>query len=127
MLCGPADDLGCPLLSRERVLRGLDRLEELWAEKTQPEDDLAWRNVRARLQGQAPAGGRPSRHGILTMVARMSALVRATGIAFGTSVDAGLPPNTVYLNVGQITLPCPSRSAGSNGGATSDRSSCCMT
>ncbi len=98
---------GVRCFPRERVLRGLDRLEELWAEKTQPEDDLAWRNVRARLQGQAPAGGRPSRHGILTMVARMSALVRATGIAFGTSVDAGLPPNTVYLNVGQITLALP--------------------
>ncbi len=92
---------------RDRVLRGLDRLEQLWAEHVVPEEDQAYRSVRARLRGEASGFPRGARHGVPAMAARLGSLLRATGIDFGTSVDKGLPPGTAFLNIGQITLALP--------------------
>lgn len=99
---------GIRCFPRERVLRGLPRLEELWSETIAPEEDRAWLHLKARLQGHANQSihRRPSRSP-LVLAARMTSLLKATGIGLGHSAVATLPRGTAYLNIGQIGLSMP--------------------
>lgn len=95
--------------SRERVLRGLDRLEELWPERLDLDEDCAWLALKERVGGLP--GGRAMRHGAKNSLAvqakRMGSLLRATGIALGSDVGTTLPKRAIYLNVGQVSLATP--------------------
>lgn len=88
-----------------RVLRGLDRLQGLWAEKGRAEDDRALHWLRSRILGRqvgpAPQVGKLTP---LQKVQRIGAMIGATGFSFGRSVTASLPQGAAYLNVGQISL-----------------------
>ena len=88
-----------------RVLRGLKRLQALWAEDRKAEDDPALRWLRSRIMGReagpAPQVGKLTP---LQKVLRIGALIRATGFSFGRAVTASLPRGAAYLNVGQISL-----------------------
>jgi len=98
---------GIRCFSRDRALRGLARLEELWSERISPDDDAAWQHLKARLQGQAPPGSHWPRDQALAIAGRMTSLLKATGIGFGSSVVSSLAPGTIYLNIGQIGLSMP--------------------
>lgn len=91
---------------RERVLRGLARLDELWAENKQPDEDEVWAGLKLRLQGGAGAPHR-RRSSAFALAARMTSLLNATGIGFGDDVVTSLKPGTIYVNVGQIGLAFP--------------------
>lgn len=97
---------GVRAFPRERVLRGLARLEELWSENRLHDEDDAWIHLKLRLQGKAAPLRRPPGNP-LALAQRMTSLLRATGFGFGDSVVGALEPGTVYLNVGQIGLAFP--------------------
>jgi glycosyltransferase involved in cell wall biosynthesis len=98
--------LGPRLFDRARVLRGLDALERLWQEDTEPAADPVFAHVQARLAGQAvPPPPAPPRHA-LTAVPRVCRLLAATGVAAGQGVAAA-PRGAVYLNVGQLGWAAP--------------------
>jgi glycosyltransferase involved in cell wall biosynthesis len=97
---------GIRWFDRQRVIRGLDRLEALWSETLQPDDDCVFLKVKARLSGQHrpeiekfPKNGRN--------LFRLFDLVSVTGFSFGASVIRSLSKNTIYLNVGQLSLAIP--------------------
>ncbi len=98
--------LGTRLFTRERVLRGLARLEELWAENRLPDVDQAWTALAPTLNA-----GKSTWHlapnGALALSRRMTSLLNATGIGFGRGAVRNLARNTVYVNVGQIGLTHP--------------------
>ncbi|MDR3494365.1 MAG: glycosyltransferase [Ancalomicrobiaceae bacterium] len=92
----------------ERVRRGLDRLEALWAERHAADDDGVWHALRARMCGESDAplpAVRPLP--LASRVGRMVDLLAATGFAFGRSAPGSIPEGAVYLNVGQILLAVP--------------------
>lgn len=97
---------GTRTFSRERVLRGLTRLEELWAENRQPAIDGAWTSLAPTIQAGKSSWYLPS-NGALTLTARMTALLKATGIGLGEDAVASLGRDTVYVNVGQVGLTVP--------------------
>lgn len=97
---------GVRAFPRERVLRGLPRLEELWSENRRHDEDEAWSHLKLRLQGQAAPLRRPPGSS-LALAQRMTSLLRATGFGLGDSVVDALKPGTVYVNVGQIGLAFP--------------------
>lgn len=97
---------GTRAFPRERVLRGLSRLEELWAENRQPAIDGAWMALAPTMQAGKSSWHLP-RNGGLAVSARMTSLLKATGIGFGSDVVKSLKPGTVYVNVGQIGLAVP--------------------
>lgn len=97
---------GIRAFPRARVLRGLERLEELWSETRRHDEDEAWQHLKLRLQGHAaPRARAPATP--FALARRMTSLLRATGFGLGDSAVATLPPGTVYLNVGQIGLAFP--------------------
>lgn len=97
---------GTRVFPRERVLRGLARLEELWAENRLPAVDGAWMSLAPTMQAGKSSWYLPS-SGALTLTRRMSSLLRATGIGFGRDAVRSLERNTVYVNVGQVGLAVP--------------------
>ncbi len=97
---------GVRAFPRERVLRGLTRLEELWSENKQHDEDEAWAHLKLRLQGQAAPLRRPP-GGSFALAQRMTSLLRATGFGLGENVVDALKPGTVYVNIGQIGLAFP--------------------
>ncbi|GAU82906.1 glycosyltransferase family 1 protein [Bosea sp. BIWAKO-01] len=93
---------------REQALRGLERIEELWPERLDLEQDRAWRSLKARI------GGLPENHaagngktGLAIRALRMASLLRATGIGLGSDICKTLPERAIYLNIGQVTLAIP--------------------
>lgn len=97
---------GTRAFPRERVLRGLVRLEELWAENKLPAIDGAWMSLAPTLKAGKSSWYLPS-HGAFSLAARMTSLLKATGIGFGEEAASCLERNTVYVNVGQIGLGVP--------------------
>jgi glycosyltransferase involved in cell wall biosynthesis len=97
---------GTRCFPRERVLRGLARLEELWAENRLPGEDRAWTALTPTLGGGGRSMHRAS-NGKLALAGRMMSLLKATGFGFGSDPVDTLARDTVYLNVGQIGLVFP--------------------
>lgn len=100
--------LGPRLFERQRVLRGLDRLERLWREDTTADADPAYAYVRARLAGHAAMPPPPaSPMHLPAKLVRLRDLVAATGLALGTGAVRRAPRGAVYLNVGQLGWAAP--------------------
>lgn len=97
---------GTRVFPRERVLRGLTRLEELWAENRLPAVDGAWTSLGSTMQAGKSSWYLPP-SGTLTLTTRMTSLLRATGIGFGRDAARHLDRKTVYVNVGQVGLAVP--------------------
>lgn len=97
---------GTRVFTRDRVLRGLSRLEEIWAENRLPAVDRGWMELAPTINA-----GRSSWHaapnGKLAVTARMTSLLKATGIGIGLDATKTLKRGTVYVNVGQIALAVP--------------------
>lgn len=97
---------GTRVFPRERVLRGLARLEELWAENKLPAVDGAWMSLAPTMKAGKSSWYLPP-SGALAQTARMTSLLKATGIGLGEDAARSLERNTVYVNVGQIGLAVP--------------------
>ena len=100
---------GLRLYDRRRVLRGLDRLEALWHEQADSADDPVLAHVRHRLDGvDAPPEVRRGGGGsVLAAGSRQFSMLSATGLALGAPVARTAPPDSLYLNVGQLGWAAP--------------------
>jgi glycosyltransferase involved in cell wall biosynthesis len=101
---------GVRWFDRQRVIRGLARLEELWSETIQPDEDRMLLNIKTRLSVQhGPNTGKFPEHSrrVIRPAFRLLDLISVTCFSFGTSVIKSLPENTIYLNVGQLSLATP--------------------
>ena len=101
---------GVRWFDRQRVIRGLDRLEELWSETLQPDEDRVLLKIKTRLSGQHRSEtGKFPEYGqrVIRPVFRLLDLVSVARFSFGASVIRSLPKNSIYLNVGQLSLTIP--------------------
>jgi glycosyltransferase involved in cell wall biosynthesis len=95
---------------RRRVIRGLDRLEQLWSETVQSHEDRVLRGIKGRLSGtQDPQAERSRDHDRATSspASRVLEVLLAAGFSFGASVVRAVPQNAIYVNVGQVGLAIP--------------------
>lgn len=100
---------GIRVYEADRVRRGLDHLQMLWAERNEAEHDPTWIALLAALTGEtAPTSAgdanvrrRPGKS------RRLLGSLATTGFALGRGVRTALPRGAVYLNVGQIGLAVP--------------------
>jgi len=94
---------------RQRVLQGLDRLEELWSETIQSHEDRVLRFIKNRLSGNGEPSEDPrkDRRRALRRAQRLLDLISVTGVSLGASVVRSVPKNAIYVNVGQLGLAIP--------------------
>src|SRR5208337_317849 len=100
---------GMRVYEADRVQRGLARLEELWAETTEPANDLAYQNLVGAIAGRGSNGPSSPRNALggLRRGQRMASLLAAAGFSIGRSAIASVPKNAIYFNVGHYTLAIP--------------------
>ena len=73
---------------RRRVVQGLDRLEQLWSETVQSQEDRVLREIKGRLSGtQDPEAERSREHdrAASSPASRVLELLSAAGFSFGSS------------------------------------------
>jgi glycosyltransferase involved in cell wall biosynthesis len=95
---------------RRRVLQGLDRLEQLWSETVQSQEDRVLLRIKRRLSGQHDLATEKSREdgrAINNPPSRLLNLLSVAGFSFGASVVRAVPKNAIYVNVGQVGLAIP--------------------
>ncbi|HTI82076.1 MAG TPA: glycosyltransferase family 1 protein [Acetobacteraceae bacterium] len=95
--------LGERLFDRERVLRGLAYLQEVWAEARPAAEDGAFSQLTSQLNHRVPT---PPRR----RAARWRgpfALIRRTGYQVGRRAIRHAPRDAIYLNVGQLAWGIP--------------------
>jgi len=113
----PADCVGTLLTpwgvrwyDRQRVLRGLDRLEELWHETVRPHEDRVLLGIKNQLSGAHEPEiekYRKNSQRRIRSISRFLDLVSVTNFSFGASVVRSLPKNSIYVNVAQVGLAMP--------------------
>src|SRR3984893_14633452 len=95
---------------RQRVLRGLDRLEELWQETVRPDEDRVLMHIKSQLSGthkpEIEKHGKNNQRRIRS-ISRFLDLVSVTNFSFGASVVRSVPKNSIYLNIAQVGLAMP--------------------
>jgi glycosyltransferase involved in cell wall biosynthesis len=95
---------------RERIIRGLDRLEELWGETIQSHEDRVLLQIKKRLAGmaEAPTEKSPNKGGgHLRSITRFLDVISLSKFSFGASVVRSVPEHSIYVNVAQIGLAMP--------------------
>jgi glycosyltransferase involved in cell wall biosynthesis len=98
---------GIRWFNRDRSLRVLNFIEDYWRETADADSDPAYLWVRARLRGKQPSTlPTNARSAGARLVAGFLGFALRHGLALGRPVSS-LPPRTVYLNTGQITLAVP--------------------
>jgi len=95
---------GLRLYDRSWVLDRLGRLEALWHEQRGSGDDPVLAQVLRQLDGRDAAPGRGSRG---TPAAIKPWKLRATGMALGLPAGRAAPPDSLYLNIGQLGWAAP--------------------
>ncbi len=100
---------GIRVFEANRVVRGLHRLEELWAEKRARLDDPQYVAVCNELRGKrgVTMDVNKSKVDVLHKGQRMASLLSASGFSFGRSARLNVPKNSVYVNVGHYSLAIP--------------------
>lgn len=101
---------GLRLYDRQRVLRGLDRIEMLWSETTDSLHDTTFASVKRWLAG-AVAPDDPARRtggqSTAWTLKRFVSLVSGASPGFGSSLVRAAPARALYLNVGQLGWAAP--------------------
>jgi glycosyltransferase involved in cell wall biosynthesis len=95
---------------RQRVLQGLDRLEQLWLETLRSDEDHVLGRIKWRLSGKHEPrnqkSGEDRRH-VLSSASRLLNILSLKDFSFGGSVVRSVPKNAIYVNVGQVGLAIP--------------------
>ncbi|MDZ4068574.1 MAG: glycosyltransferase [Tabrizicola sp.] len=103
--------LGVRVFDRERVLRGLERLQVIWAEADHANEraDRALGQLKASLAGKSEQMlvAADTRDLLAQKMRRMLSLLGATGFSFGRSPRSRVPKGAVYINVGHYGLAVP--------------------
>jgi glycosyltransferase involved in cell wall biosynthesis len=98
---------GIRWFTRDRSLRVVNFIEDYWGETEEPDADPAYQWMKARLRGEHPSVTPTKQSSISArLIYGFSSFARQYGLAFGHPIGS-LPPGTVYLNTGQITLAVP--------------------
>ncbi|MBV8090051.1 MAG: glycosyltransferase family 4 protein [Alphaproteobacteria bacterium] len=101
---------GVRLYDRDRTLELIDRVEELWSETIEPYEDQVLSEIKNRLSGNGhqPRFDKPrgDSRGV-NPITRFFKVLAVTGFSFGDSVVRSVPKNSIYVNVGHITLKVP--------------------
>ena len=95
---------------RQRVLQGLDRLEQLWLETLRSDEDHVLGRIKGLLSGKHEPRNQKSgedRRNVLSPVSRLLDVLPLKDFSFGGSVVRSVPKNAVYINVGHIGLTIP--------------------
>jgi glycosyltransferase involved in cell wall biosynthesis len=95
---------------RKRVIRGLDRLEELWGETIQPDEDPVLLQIKKRLAGtlEPPTEkSRKSSRSHIRSISRFLRVVSLTDFSVGAAVVRSVPEHSIYVNVAQVGLAMP--------------------
>jgi glycosyltransferase involved in cell wall biosynthesis len=94
---------------RRRALQLIEHLEKLWSETIQPCEDPVFLQIKSRLSGnQEPQFDKPHEGSKrFNPVSKFFDVLSATGFSFGDSVIRSVPKNSLYLNIGHITLKVP--------------------
>src|SRR5215468_421322 len=95
---------------RQRVLQGLDRLEQLWLETLRSDDDHVLGRIKGRLSGKHEPRNQKSgedRRYVLGSASRLLNVLSLKEFSFGGSVVRSVPKNAIYVNVGQVGLAIP--------------------
>ncbi len=101
---------GLRLYDRQRVLRGLDRIEMLWSETTDSLHDTTFASVKRRLAGDAEPAESARRTGARSTawkLTRFASLLSGIGPGFGSPLVRAAPARALYLNVGQLGWAAP--------------------
>jgi len=101
--------MGMQVIGAERVRRGLDRVEALWAETIRPADDPHLQQLVNLLTGvQGPACiPLESKLSLKQKFARLLSLHAAVGFAPGAPARTGIARGAVYLSAGHYSLAYP--------------------
>ena len=101
---------GVRLYDRRRVVRGLDRLEQLWSETVRSHEDRVLLRIKRRLSGKhglEAQGSRGDGPAVTSPPLRLLNLLSVAGFSFGASVVRAVPRSAIYVNVGQVGLLVP--------------------
>jgi glycosyltransferase involved in cell wall biosynthesis len=92
---------------RPRALKLLERVEELWSETIQPYEDRVLRQIKIRLSGKHERRFGSHRKSRVNPLSRLFDVLSTTGFSLGGSVVRSVPKNSIYVNVGHISLKVP--------------------
>jgi len=95
---------------RQRVLQGLDRLEQLWLETLRADEDHELGRIKGRLSGRYEPRNEKSgkdRGNILSLIPRLLDVMSLKDFSFCGSVVRSVPKNAIYINVGHVALTIP--------------------
>ncbi len=98
---------GVRCFERERALRFLGAVEDLWREKIDPKYDGVYARTKGLIRGDLAASRSPSKPRNMSnfrVAWRFYHLLARMGFSFGRSAARVLPPNAIYLNVGQLQV-----------------------
>jgi glycosyltransferase involved in cell wall biosynthesis len=100
---------GIRVYEASRVERGLQRLEELWAETKDPIDDHAYGRLVSALTDQRKNETEIRKNSLspFRKGQRLASLLSYTGFSFGQSAILRVPEKSIYVNVGHYSLAIP--------------------
>lgn len=98
---------GMRCFERDRALRLLSAIEDLWREKIAPEYDGVYARTKQFILGQENIQAsmrKPQNMSYVRIGWRFLSMIAKTGFSFGRSASRALPKGTIYLNVGQLQI-----------------------
>lgn len=101
--------IGMRIFSRDRILRGRDRLAKLWSEVQSEEEDAIHAELKARLN-KPDCGATRQRKASSPLspraIWRMSRVLVGDGFAIGRPIET-MPEGSLYLDIGHYGLTFP--------------------
>jgi glycosyltransferase involved in cell wall biosynthesis len=98
---------GVRWFNRDRSLRVVNFVEDIWGETAEPQFDPAYRWLKDKLLCREPSVALPKQQsGATRLLGGFVQFLRRHGFSLGHRM-ATLPPGTVYFNTGQIALTVP--------------------
>jgi len=98
---------GVRFYERDRAIRGIDIVKSLWRERVDASTDDILVAARAALcapPGGAAIVGATRAPSIFEKIEGFWQIIGGAGFSFGRSCRKRLPTNSIYLNVGQLTV-----------------------
>src|SRR6266446_7124071 len=115
---------------RQRVLQGLDRLEQLWSETVQSDEDHVLARIKGRLSGKHEPrhqkSGEDRRH-VLSSASRLLNVLSLNDFSFGGSVVRSVPKTPFTLTWARLVWRFRGSFPGFDADPMSNRCSCFTT
>ncbi len=93
---------------RDRLLKLIDRLEDIWSESINTQDDAGLDEIKLRLSSNhRPAARRRGKSNVHDTARRFANLFSAGGFPRGLRRLSVAPQNSIYVNIGHVGLAFP--------------------